>query len=291
MENIRDVYRQLCNGYNEFCITSSRRIRHQSTLSSYHTTKRAQLSTVTSIQKLISVEQERIQNIQTVIDSYKKSIDEIYVTAHFTHQRQHYRTKDIKRQFKEAQSSLNDCTKRLGQLREAITKTRESLKQVDCALENMMCNTSKFEKHRSTLVRKQTRRVETVQKIAEQIKLAQKEHYELEITWHKRATSIFDECQKEELKRLDLIKKTLYDFSQAVQVKDQRKLEHIYHDMTHDIQIKQDSLADITWWAKAYGIIDFDDCFTPLKIHRNQSTNDNNENEEEEEDIELDAIV
>ncbi|CAF4431658.1 unnamed protein product, partial [Didymodactylos carnosus] len=135
MENVRDLYNQLCNGYNEFCITSSGRIRYQSTLSSYHTTKRAQLNIVTSIQKLISVEQQRIQNIQTVIDNYKKSIDEMYVTTRFTHQRQHYRTKDIKRQFKEAQSSLNDCTKRLGQLREARTKARESLEQVDCALE------------------------------------------------------------------------------------------------------------------------------------------------------------
>ncbi|CAF0940394.1 unnamed protein product [Didymodactylos carnosus] len=290
MENVRDLYNQLCNGYNEFCITSSGRIRYQSTLSSYHTTKRAQLNIVTSIQKLISVEQQRIQNIQTVIDNYKKSIDEMYVTTRFTHQRQHYRTKDIKRQFKEAQSSLNDCTKRLGQLREARTKARESLEQVDCALEILMGNTSKSDKHRSALVSKQTQRVETVKKIAEQIKLVQKEHHEFEIAWHKRATLIFDECQKEELKRLDLIKKTLYDFSEAIQIKDQRKLEHIYHDMTHDIQIKQNSLVDITWWAKVHGIIDSDDIFTVLKIRRNQSANDN-ENEEEEEEIGLETIV
>ncbi|CAF0829467.1 unnamed protein product [Didymodactylos carnosus] len=55
---------------------------------------------------------------------------------------------------------------------------------------------------------------------------------------------------------LDLVKETLSDFCQAIQIEHQAQLDKIYADLSHQIQTKQNSFDDIMFWAQSYGIID-----------------------------------
>jgi len=74
----------------------------------------------------------------------------------------------------------------------------------------------------------------------------------------KKCFNIFQQCQQEEEQRLEQIKETLYDLSQAIQLKDQQQsaLTAAYQDLTNNIQTKQDSFADTVFWAQTYGAID-----------------------------------
>ncbi|CAF4584633.1 unnamed protein product [Didymodactylos carnosus] len=206
--------------------------------------------------KLVAVEEQRVHNIQTVIDTFRKAIDDMYVTTRFTNQRHHYRTKELKRQFKEANSSFMNCTILLEHLTSSLNKARENLARVDDALEVLSHDSTKSDKKRAALVTKQSDRVACIKKAVKQIKLLKNKRDQEEILWRQKAKLIFDECQKQEVKRLDLMKKTLLDFTQAMQIKDQQTVDHIYLTLAKDIQTKQNSKTDVEWWAKVYGAIE-----------------------------------
>ncbi|CAF1142158.1 unnamed protein product [Didymodactylos carnosus] len=52
------------------------------------------------------------------------------------------------------------------------------------------------------------------------------------------------------------MKKTLLDFTQAMQIKDQQTVDHIYLTLAKEIQTKQNSKTDVEWWAKVYGAME-----------------------------------
>ncbi|CAF4501544.1 unnamed protein product, partial [Didymodactylos carnosus] len=133
---------------------------------------------------------------------------------------------------------------------------RENLARVDDALEVLSHDSTKSDKKRAALVTKQSDRVACIKKAVKQIKLLKNKRDQEEILWRQKAKLIFDECQKQEVKRLDLMKKTLLDFTQAMQIKDQQTVDHIYLTLAKDIQTKQNSKTDVEWWAKVYGAIE-----------------------------------
>jgi hypothetical protein len=69
------------------------------------------------------------------------------------------------------------------------------------------------------------------------------------------ATDIFKQCQQFEKERLDLMKKTLIDFIQAIHPsKHSTALVEIYDQLIFTVKNQQNSLNDLHYWATTYGI-------------------------------------
>ncbi|CAF4551965.1 unnamed protein product, partial [Didymodactylos carnosus] len=130
------------------------------------------------------------------------------------------------------------------------------LKKADSVHEIISSNITTTEVQRKRSIDMQTKRRGSVNKINEQIQLHEDDYSRALKTYRKKAKLIFQECQKEESNRLDLIKETLLNFCQAIQIEDQNELNKIYLDLAQHIQIKQNSWNDILYWAQSYGIID-----------------------------------
>jgi len=127
MEDFSELY----SSYSRALLTLNekwlKRLARQDTLSSYNTTKRATIDTIKITKKLSAIEQQRIQNIQQVIAKYKKIVNDSFVVTRLKHQ--HRRTKEFKKQFKDAWSSLNECQIQLDNLKLEQIKAVADLKK------------------------------------------------------------------------------------------------------------------------------------------------------------------
>ncbi|CAF1060483.1 unnamed protein product, partial [Didymodactylos carnosus] len=255
MEDYCDVYRQFSRGLTSYYENWTKRIQHQNTLCSYNTTKRAQLNTIKIAKELATIEDRRIQNIQQVINKYKQIVNDTYISSRIG-LHQHRRTKEFKKQFKEAYQILNECKTKLDDFKNELKKAQDELRKADSACEIVFSNFQTTDKVRTRATETQTKRRDNVKKINDQISLFEDKHQQAKKTYRHKAKAIFYECQKEEEHRLDLIKDTLSDFCQAIKIDEQADLDKIYTNLAHHIQTKQNSFDDLMFWAQCYGVID-----------------------------------
>ncbi|CAF0909112.1 unnamed protein product [Didymodactylos carnosus] len=256
MEDYCNLHRQFSRGLISYFERWSKRIQHQNTLCSYNTTKRAVLDTVKSAKQLAFVEDKRIQNIQHVIDKYKTIVNDTYIPTRFSFQ-QHRRTKEFKKQFKEAYQMLNDCKIKLDNLKNDYKIAQEDLKKADSAHEIVFSDSTTTDKQRTRAIEMQTKRRRSLKKISGRIAVIENNYNHAKKVYCRRVKVIFQDCQQEEEHRLDLIKETLLDFCQAIQTENQIELDKVYENLAYQIQTKQNSLDDIIYWAQSYGAIDY----------------------------------
>ncbi|CAF1594642.1 unnamed protein product, partial [Didymodactylos carnosus] len=244
MEDYCDLHRQFSSGLTSYYEIWTKRIQRQNTLCLYNTTKRAQLDTVKVAKQLATIENHRIHNIQQIIDKYKKIVNDTYISSRLG-SHQHRRTKEIKKQFKDVHQTLNNCKQKLDQLKIDLKKAQDDLKKANSAHEIVFSDSTTTDKQRTRAIDTQIKRRRSVKKLNEQISLVEDEYNLAQKIYRKKAKLIFQECQQEEEHRLDLIKETLSDFCQAIQIEHQAQLDKIYADLSHQIQTKQNSFDDI----------------------------------------------
>ncbi|CAF5221543.1 unnamed protein product, partial [Rotaria magnacalcarata] len=127
----REQARNLCS-FTDKWIT---RLKQQSSLVSYHTTKRAQLDVVRIPKQLAELKESNCDEIQKVIDKYRNRVNDIYINERFRPGRKHRRTSEFKKLFKTAHASLSEVANQLETLRSLHKKAREALRTAESACE------------------------------------------------------------------------------------------------------------------------------------------------------------
>ncbi|CAF0888664.1 unnamed protein product [Rotaria sordida] len=190
----------------------------QPLLSSYNTTKRTQCEIVRAPERHAELIKVRVKNIEEIIVTYRTQVEQMYSRTHFSFTHKHHRTDVMRNLFKAAYALLSDSLNKLEQLPE---------------------------------------QQETLEIITEKIERAQKVYNQEKETYRKRAKQYYEDCQRFEKERLDLIQETLLKFIKAAfsfeSVTEQRQ---IYEDLVSMLKIQQNSLVDLNFWAQNYGVYD-----------------------------------
>ncbi|CAF4815982.1 unnamed protein product [Rotaria sp. Silwood1] len=109
---------------------------------------------------------------------------------------------------------------------------------------------------------------------AEEIYASRKEAY------RKEAKEIFSQCQQIEKQRLEQIREILLVFTQTMHVRNYvSEIEQIYDELISNITTQQNSLEDLAFWAKTYGIDEDENVLVPLPNVELQTTTNNINNE------------
>lgn len=255
MQDYCDNEREQARNLISYAEKWTNRLRQQSSLVSYHTTKRAQLDVVRITKELARLKELTCTEIQKVIDKYRTHTNETYITERFRPGRKHRRTNEFKKQFKSAYASLRTVTNELETLRQQETKAREALRTADSACEILELDPTTNDKQRARANEVQTKRRSQVADIEKKIIDMESRQKTAQKTYRNKATEIFKQCQYVEEERLEQMRETILDFIQAMYTqKYAEEFKDVFDGLTKKITTEQNSFDDLLFWAKTYGI-------------------------------------
>jgi hypothetical protein len=270
-DNEREQARNL-KSYADKWIT---RLKQQQSLTSYHTTKRAQLDVVRITKELARLKQSTCDEIQKVIDKYRNYVNETYITERFRPGRKHRRTHEFKKLFKSAHAPIREVSDELENLYAQVKKAREAVRSADSAYEALELDTTTSEKQLARANDIQTKKRAILADIEEKLTETKEKQKKVQKAYRIKATEIFKQCQSVEEERLEQIRETLLDFIQAMYTQKYAvELNDIFEGLTKKIITQQDSFDDLLFWARTYGIED------KLTKSRKLTSNDNNDDGE-----------
>ena len=231
------------------------KIKHQSTLSSYNTTKQVQLQTISSALKLAELIEIRCKAIQEVIATYKRQTDRMYPKERFGATHKHYRTDVMKKSFKSAYSPLSKASDKLEKLREQEKKAQDALLQAQIEVQNLeLSETANKNKLFKANDRQEQRQAE-LQEAKEKVTRAQDEYHQEQKTYRDKATEIYNECRDLEAERLNQIRDTIIAFNKAIHSTEySTEQDTMYEKVLTTIQSDQNTLADLDFWAQTYHV-------------------------------------
>lgn len=231
------------------------RLKQQSSLTSYHTTKRAQLDVVSITKKFAAVKEQTCTELDKVIEKYRNYVNEIYVSERLRPGRKHRRSNEIKKLLKTARASLRQVDDDLENLRNQQRKAREAVRAADSAVEILELDPTTSDKHHQRAIDVQTKKRTILSNIDEELIDMKRRHKIAQKTYRKKATEIFQQCQYLEEERLEQIRETLLDFIQAMYTqKYAMNVTELFDGLTKKITTQQNSFDDLIFWAKTYGI-------------------------------------
>jgi len=250
------------------------RLKQQSSLVSYHTTKRAQMDVVRNSKELARLKELTCSEIEKVIEKYRTYVNETYISERFRPGRKHRRTSEFKKAFKNAYAPLRELTDELESLRTQEKKARDALRTADSACEILELDPTTTEKQRARANDTQTKKRTALTEIEEKLVETKEKHRIAQKTYRTKATEIFKQCQYVEEERLDQIRETLLDFIQAMHTpKYSSELNQIFASLATKITTQQNSFDDLLFWAQTYGI---DNKLTKsLTLSANEHDNEN----------------
>ena len=255
MQDYCDNEREQARNLISYAEKWTSRLRQQSSLVSYHTTKRAQLDVVRITKDLARLKELTCTEIQKVIEKYRNLTNETYITERFRPGRKHRRTNEFKKQFKNAYASLRTTSDELETSRQQETKARDALRTADSACEILELDPTTNDKQRARANEVQTKRRNQLADIEKKIIDMESRHKTAQKTYRTKATEIFKQCQYVEEERLEQMRETLLDFIQAMYTqKYAEQLKEIFDGLTKKITTEQNSFDDLLFWAKTYGI-------------------------------------
>ena len=250
-DNERDQARHLI----AFADKWTSRLKHQSSLVSYHTSKRAQLDVVRIAKDLARLKQSTCAEIQSVIEKFRVYVNRIYINERFRSGRKHHRTNEFKKLFKTAHASLREITDELATLYAQERKARDALRSADCACEILELDPTTSEKQLARAMDIRTKKRAAVEQLDERIVDTKDKQKAAQKAYRTRATEIFKQCQSAEEERLEQTRETLLDFIQAMHTpKYSSELEQLFQGLTSKITTQQNSFDDLVFWATTYGI-------------------------------------
>ncbi|UJR15327.1 hypothetical protein I4U23_002279 [Adineta vaga] len=231
------------------------KLKQQPTISSYHTTKRAQYQTIKSSHKLAELVQTRCDEIEHVIATFHRQVDRMYPKERLGTVHKHYRSEQVRKAFKTARSALSKLAETLEKLHEQEKQAKESLLAADIQCENYSLD-STVSKSKSTRAKDtQEKRQNELEIIQDKIARAEKEYVHEQETYQQKAMEIYQECREYEKERLDQIQEVLISFAQAAHTSDYSAGQDvIFDDLIEHIKTKQNSIEDLNFWAETYHV-------------------------------------
>jgi hypothetical protein len=231
------------------------RLKQQASLSSYHTTKRAQLDVVRITKELARLKELTCNEIQKVIEKYRNYINETYISERFRPGRKHRRTQEFKKLFKSAYASLREVSDELEILHAQEKKAREAVRTAESAYEILVLDPTTSDKHRARATDILTKKRVQLEEIEEKVAETKDRQKSAKKTYRIKATEIFKQCQYVEEERLEQIRETLLDFIQAINTqKYSGEFNDIFDGLNKKVTTQQNSFDDLLFWAKTYGI-------------------------------------
>jgi archaellum component FlaC len=260
------------------CLTSysnewKSKLKQQSSLSSYHTTKRAQLQTVRSPDKLAQLILSRCEAIEQVIASYSRQVERMYPGELLGTVHKHYRTDSMKKAFKTARAALSKLSDELETLHKQERKAQADLHDADVQCENLSFDSTASKNKLSRAKDNQEKKQHQLEDIKDEITRLEQEYDREQENYLQKARAIYYQCRELEKERLDQIQETLIKFSQAAHTSEYSAgQDAIFDDLIAKIKTEQDSTEDLDFWAQTYHV----EIFTKSISSETNDDNDNN---------------
>ena len=231
------------------------KIRRQSPLSSYHTTKRAQLDTIQSFDTLALLLQTRCDGIQQVIDTYKEQVKRMYPSKRLSTVHKHYQSDIMEQSFKTAYSPLSKLLDKLAKLHEQQVRAEDALSKANIQCENLNLDQTTSKNKLTLALEKQKKKQNELEEMIAEISRTEEEYNKEQEIYYGKATEIYNRCRKLEEERLDLIRQTLINFIQVVHTPEYAA-EHvtIFQNLLTNIENQQDTIEDLNFWARTYHV-------------------------------------
>ncbi|CAF4067485.1 unnamed protein product [Rotaria sp. Silwood2] len=233
----------------------TKHVKNQPRISSYHTTKCAQLDTISIAKHLARADDNRCDALETVINNYRTRVDETYIRVNFGRRFEHCRFREFKKLFKDAHASVTESEKNLDKLRDRVYQEEQALLNAKIATEKVIHDETSTERKRLNKSNAQTKCEIQLKRLEEKVTRAEQTLTSTKQIYRERAKQIFAQCQQVEKQRLEQIREILLIFTKTMHLqKYAPEIEQIYDELISNISTHQNSLEDLAFWAKLYGI-------------------------------------
>ena len=255
MQEYNTLLKTFIESLNSYSNKWKSKLKHQSTISSYNTTKQSQMQLLSSPVKFGDLTQTRCDAIDQVISYFRKQIDRLYPGERFGTVHKHYRTDSMKKKFKDAHAPVVKASKLLDEVREEKKKVEKSLREAQIEQQNLeldeTTSKSKLIKVNERIERKQRESREVEEKLTE----AEEDLRQKEKIYRDKAMEIYERCREYEGERLNLIRETSIQFIYAVHSNEYSSdLDAMYGELLATIEAQQDTRADLDFWAATYHV-------------------------------------
>ena len=285
MEDYNNLLQTHIRQLNTYSKRWRERLHSRSSLSSYNTTKLAQIQTVSSPETLAELIQTRCNAIQEVINTYKRHVDRMYPKERLCFIHKHYRSDKIEELFKDAYSDRQKVADKLERLKNdektAEDSVREAKAKYQCLELNETTNKSELSKARDRLEKKESK----LHVIQTRIARTEEEYRQAQETYRRKATKIYEQCRYLEEERLNQIREALIAFNRAVHSMEYSTEQNaIYDNLLVTIESEQKTIVDLDFWKRTYrvGTVELENngC-QPITTVENMSTLETEADEEE----------
>ena len=255
MQEYCDLLKNFIESLTSYSNRWKSNIKHQSTISSYNTTKQSQLETVSSSVKLAQLIQTRCDAIDQVISSYRKQINRLYPSERFGTVHKHYRTDSLRKKFKDAHAPVSKASKLVDETREEKKKADKSLLDARIECQNLELDETSSKSKLSKANDRMEKKQRELQTIDEKLTRAQDDLHLEEKIYYDKALEIYEKCREYEAERLNLIRQTLIEYLHAIYSTEYASNQDtIYEKLLATIESQQDTQADLDFWAEVYHV-------------------------------------
>ncbi|CAF0997760.1 unnamed protein product [Adineta ricciae] len=255
LQAYHDLQHQHAEKLSSFTTEWIAKLNQQPTISSYNTTKRAQTKIIRSPNKLAQLIEVRCKDMQQVIDTFRGQVERLYPKERLSPVHKHYRAEQVRRSFKAARASVLKLSETLEKLHEQEEQAKNALHVADVQCENLSLDPTASAKKVTKANDNQEKRQLELEAIQDQIARTEKQYAQEQETYKERAMEIYKECRQYEQERLDQIRDILISFTQAAHTPDYSDgQDEIFDDLIEHIKTQQNSLEDLDFWAKVYGV-------------------------------------
>ena len=231
------------------------KLKQQTTISSYHTTKRAQYQVINSIKQEDDLLQVRYDAVQQVIHSLRSQLKVLYPRQKFRTERRHYRSKEMKKSFVDAQEHLVEISQQLTRVREQEQQAQTSLAKAKAAYQSLKDDESTSEQKLTQARDRRQEKRDDLKRIQNEITRVENDQAKEQEVYREKAMKIYEQCRILEQERLDLIRQTLIDFIRAYYSTEYTlKQNTIYEELLVNIESQQNTSKDLDFWAKTYKV-------------------------------------
>ncbi|CAF3712483.1 unnamed protein product [Rotaria sp. Silwood1] len=233
----------------------TKHFQNQSRISSYHTTQRTQLDTIRIAKHLARIDNNRCDALKAVINNYRTLVDETYVRVNFGCHFEHCRFREFKKLFKHAHAFVAESKKNLDKLRDRLRRAEQALLNANRAVEKVIHDETSSEIKRLSKSDAQTECETEMKRLQEKVVHAEQTLENTKQIYREKAKQIFTQCQQVEKQRLEQIREILLIFVRTMHLRHYtHEIEQIYDELIFNISTHQNSLEDLAFWAKMYGI-------------------------------------
>ncbi|CAF2218384.1 unnamed protein product [Rotaria magnacalcarata] len=256
---------------------SKSRVKAQSTLSSYHTTRAAQLKTICAPSLEAEYLQARHDAIQNAIDECRTELNRIYSKGSSNSSPKHNRTDYMIDSFEAASSVLLKLSEKIDKLKEQKTKEDAALLQAKILCENLSYTHGVKESKTEKANNSRKKHEQKLKEIENDIARFEDEYEHEKKTYRVEARRIYEKCRVLEEKRLELIGDTLMKFIKAAySSKNSTQQRTIYEELQSYLKDERDITKDLEFWAQTYGVYD---STTSLSTETNQNDDAHDDDE------------